>query len=242
MQDCGYELPRRQALGNLVNRDDPPRTRHCRCYLTLPLFVGIVGYRRLLRSYGSVDREEYERRTVIETANLRLIPCELEHFEAILTDQKQLERMLGVTVFDNWFDFPGVAGIEAIRFSYEYLKANPDTLGWWTYLIVHVKDNVLIGQCGYKGEADESGMVEIGYAIVQAYRRRGLATEAARGLIDHAFMHTRVKKVDAHTLAERNASVRVLEKAGMNFMEAVEDPEVGEIWHWSLCREDHAQT
>jgi ribosomal-protein-alanine N-acetyltransferase len=189
-----------------------------------------------------IHEEEYERRTVIETANLRLIPCELEHFEAILTDQKQLERMLGVTVFDNWFDFPGVAGIEAIRFSYEYLKANPDTLGWWTYLIVHVKDNVLIGQCGYKGEADESGMVEIGYAIVQAYRRRGLATEAARGLIDHAFMHTRVKKVDAHTLAERNASVRVLEKAGMNFMEAVEDPEVGEIWHWSLCREDHAQT
>ena len=179
---------------------------------------------------------------MIETANLRLIPCELEHFEAILTDQKQLERMLGVTVFDNWFDFPGVAGIEAIRFSYEYLKANPDTLGWWTYLIVHVKDNVLIGQCGYKGEADESGMVEIGYAIVQAYRRQGLATEAARGLIDHAFMHTRVKKVDAHTLAERNASVRVLEKAGMNFMEAVEDPDVGEIWYWSLCREDHAQT
>jgi hypothetical protein len=48
---------------------------------------------------------------VIETAILELIPCGLEHFEAILEDQKQVEQMLGVTVFDNWFDFPGVVSI-----------------------------------------------------------------------------------------------------------------------------------
>jgi hypothetical protein len=29
-----------------------------------------------------------EKRAVIETANLKLIPCELKHFEAILKDQK----------------------------------------------------------------------------------------------------------------------------------------------------------
>lgn len=37
------------------------------------------------------------------------------------------------------------------------------------------------------------------------------------------------KRVDAHTLAERNASVRVLEKVGMKFMGAVDDPDVGEV-------------
>ena len=56
-----------------------------------------------------------EKRVVIETANLELIPCELKHFEAILTDRRQLEQMLGVIVLDDWFDFPGVAGIEAVR-------------------------------------------------------------------------------------------------------------------------------
>jgi hypothetical protein len=35
---------------------------------------------------------------MIETPRLRLIPCELHRFEAILADQKQLGRMLGVTV------------------------------------------------------------------------------------------------------------------------------------------------
>jgi ribosomal-protein-alanine N-acetyltransferase len=178
---------------------------------------------------------------MIETPRLQLIPCELHHFEAVLTDQRQLEQMLGVTVFDDWFDFPGVAGIEAMRFMHEYLKANPDALGWWTHLFVHAKDKVLIGLGGYKGKADETGMVEIGYAIIPAYRGRGLATEAAQGLIDHAFTHEHVKRVDAHTLAERNASTRVLEKLGMKFMGAVNDPHVGEVWHWNLQRADYRQ-
>jgi len=62
---------------------------------------------------------------MIETANLKLIPCELKHFEAILDDPKRLEGMLGVSVADGWMSFP-----EAIPHGYEYLKANPDVLGW----------------------------------------------------------------------------------------------------------------
>jgi ribosomal-protein-alanine N-acetyltransferase len=176
---------------------------------------------------------------MIETASLKLIPCELQHFEAILTNQKQLEQMLGVRVFNNWFDFPGVASIEAIQFSYEYLKANPDALGWWTYLFVHVEDNALVGLGGYKGKADTSGMVEIGYAIIPDYRCRGLATEAVQGLIDYAFSHAHIKSIDAHTLAEHNASTKVLEKAGMEKVGTVHDPDVGEVWHWSLSKADH---
>jgi ribosomal-protein-alanine N-acetyltransferase len=182
-----------------------------------------------------------EKRPVIRTANLKLVPCELKHFEAILEDQEQLERMLGVTVFDDWFDFPGVAGIEAIRFLSEHLKANPNELGWWTYLFIHVEDSALIGMGGYKGRADDSGMVEIGYAIVPAYRRSGLATEAARGLIDHAFLHAYVRRLDAHTLAEQNASTRVLEKAGRTHAGTVSDPDHGEIWHWSLSKEGYLE-
>jgi len=176
---------------------------------------------------------------MIETARLRLIPCEPRHFEAILEDRRRLERMLGATVFDDWFDFPGVASIETMRVLHEHLRANPDVFGWWTYLFVHAGDGVLIGMGGYKGRADEAGMVEIGYAIVPAYRGRGLATEAARGLIDHAFAHEHVNRVDAHTLAERIASTRVLERAGMRLMGAVDDPDHGEIWCWSLRRADY---
>jgi RimJ/RimL family protein N-acetyltransferase len=179
---------------------------------------------------------------VIETTRLRLIPCELRHFEAILTDRSRLGRMLGATVSDEGFDFPGVADLGTMRFLHERLKARPELLGWWTYLFVHAEDEVLIGQGGYKGKADEAGMVEIGYAIIPSYRGRGLATEAARGLITNAFAHEHVERVDAHTLAEPNASTRVLQRAGMEFAGAVEDPDHGEVWRWSLHRADHRET
>ena len=178
---------------------------------------------------------------MIETPRLRLIPCEVRHFEAILTDPKQLEGMLGVTVFDDGFDFPGVASMETMRFLYKHLKVNPDVLGWWTYLFVHAEDGVLIGQGGYKGKPNAAGTVEIGYAIVPSYRRRGLATETAQGLIDNAFVHAHVKRVDAHTLAEPNPSTKVLEKVGMKFAGAVDHPKLGEVWRWSLQRADYRQ-
>jgi [ribosomal protein S5]-alanine N-acetyltransferase len=174
---------------------------------------------------------------MIETAQLNLIACELPHFEAILNDQPQLEQMLGITVFKDWFHFPGVAGIEAIRYSYEYLKAHPDALGWWTYLFIHVNDRVLVGVGGYQGTADEVGMVEIGYAIIPEYRGRGLATEAAQGLIDHAFAQAHINYVDAHTLAEQNASASVLENVGMQHVGIAHDPDVGDVWHWSVSKE-----
>ena len=179
---------------------------------------------------------------MIETARLKLIPCELQHFEAILNDRGQLEQLLGVTVIDNWYDFPGVAGIEAIQFGYDYLKANPDARGWWTYFFIHVKDNALVGIGGYTGKADESGMVEIGYAIIPAYQGQGLATEAAGGLIVRAFSNVHIRKVEAHTLAEHNPSTRVLEKVGMANVGIDHDPDVGEVWHWSLSKEDYRKT
>lgn len=178
---------------------------------------------------------------MIETAHLKLIPYELKHFEAILEDPGQLAQLLGATVFDNWFVFPGVAGIGAIRHGYEHLKANPDALGWWTYLFIHVGANVLIGHGGFKGKANEAGMVEIGYAIVPAYRGHGLATEAAQGLVDYAFSHPHVKTVDAHTLAERNASTRVLVRLGLKHVGTAQDPDVGEVWRWSLDRDKYSK-
>jgi RimJ/RimL family protein N-acetyltransferase len=173
---------------------------------------------------------------MIETENLKLIPCELSHFEAILKDPEQLERMLNVSLTDGWLVFP-----EAMQSGYEYLKANPDALGWWTYLFIHSKDKSLIGNGGFAGLPDESGMVEIGYAIAPAYRNRGLATEAAQALVDYAFSQPKIKMVDAHTLADTNPSTKVLEKMGMKKIGETQDPGEGEVWHWRLSREDYSK-
>lgn len=113
---------------------------------------------------------------------------------------------------------------------------NADAANWWMYFFVHTADRKLVGSGGFKGKPDDAGMVEIGYAVAPAYRRKGLATEAAQGLIDYAFSHPQVNCVQAHTLAEENESVRVLRKIGMEFVKELNDPEDGDIWQWQLKR------
>ena len=174
---------------------------------------------------------------MIETARLQLIACELGHFEAILNDERRLASMLRVTLAEDWLGFP--AAREAMQPCYEYLKSHPSVIGWWTYLFVHKGDAKLIGLGGFKGGPDEEGMVEIGYALAPAYRGKGLAAEAARGMIEYAFSHPHVRRVDAHTLPERNASTRVLERVGFKHLGAVRDPSDGEVWRWSLSLEDY---
>lgn len=177
--------------------------------------------------------DDLSQKRIIETANLQLIPCEAAHFEAILGNKKELEEMMGVTVPATWPVFP-----ESMPHGYRYLKANPASLGWMTYLFVNARDRVLIGEGGFKGTPDVKGMVEIGYAIVQEYRQRGLAYEAARGLTDYAFSHSEVNVVQAHTLKDGVASIRVLEKLGMRFSGTAQDPDEGEVLQWRVGRED----
>jgi ribosomal-protein-alanine N-acetyltransferase len=177
---------------------------------------------------------------MIKTERLKLIPCELEHFEAMLKDEQQLASMLGVSPADDWLGFE--AAQAAMPYSYEYLKSHPTALGWWTYLFIHVGDNALIGLGGFKGEADAEGMVEIGYSIAPGYRRRGLATEAARAMIAYAFSHPHVTSVDAETLPQRNPSTLVLQKVGMKHVGLAQDPDEGEVWHWSLKRDEYQRS
>jgi ribosomal-protein-alanine N-acetyltransferase len=165
---------------------------------------------------------------MIETRNLQLIPCEPLHLETILKDKKGLEPMLGVSVPDSWPVFP-----EAMSYVYEKVRSDPSAVGWWTYLFVHAGNGVLAGEGGFKGPPDESGTVEIGYAIVPEYRGRGLATEAAGGLVGWALSHPQVAAAAAETLPDGHASIRVLEKLGMRFVGATD-----EVLRWRLERQD----
>jgi ribosomal-protein-alanine N-acetyltransferase len=174
---------------------------------------------------------------MIKTERLQLIPIELRHFEAMLEDEQKLAGLLNVTLAEDWLGFE--AAQQAMPYSYEYLKSHPTALGWWTYLFIHSDDNALIGLGGFKGEADSEGMVEIGYSIAPGYRRRGLATEAARAMIAYAFSHPHVTRVDAETLPERNPSTMVLQRVGMKHVGMAVDPDEGEVWHWSLKRDDY---
>jgi RimJ/RimL family protein N-acetyltransferase len=172
---------------------------------------------------------------IIETINLQLIGCEVSHIEAILRDRHEIAGMLNVRIVDGWPEFP-----EAIEHVYSHLQSEPATAPEWGYrLFVHKKDRALIGEGGYKGKPCEKGIVEIGYAIVPEYRRRGYALEAARGLSHYAFSHPEVKTIMAHTLPDGASSIKVLKKLGMKLAGTVNDPEDGEVLQWKMERKDY---
>ena len=166
---------------------------------------------------------------MIKTANLELISCTLEHFEAALRDKQELAPMLEVNVPNSWPEFP-----DSIQQGYEFLRDHPSALNWWMYLFVHQRDRVLVGAGGFVGRPDAAGIVEIGYSVVPEYRRRGLASEAARGLTDYAFAHAEVFEVRAQTLPDGVASIRILKKLGMR--EIARDEEVVS---WAVRRGDY---
>ena len=178
----------------------------------------------------------YERgKTVIQTPNLQLLPIERIHVEALLRSKNELAALLQVTVPNGWPHFPEAFSLSANEsHAYNLLEAD-----WGGYFFLHRKDRVLVGSGAFKGPPDDAGTVEIGYEIASEYWNRGWATEAARGMIAYAFSQQEVRAVIAHTLARINASNRVLQKVGMQFIAEVDDPEEGKVWRWQISRDEY---
>jgi RimJ/RimL family protein N-acetyltransferase len=76
-------------------------------------------------------------------------------------------------------------------------------------------DGILAGSIGLEVELPHN-RAELGYWMGEAYRGRGLATEAARGMVDLAFGEMHLHRVHAHHFVRNPGSGRVLEKAGFS--------------------------
>ncbi len=73
----------------------------------------------------------------------------------------------------------------------------------------------LVGAVSLMQINDEHGHAELGYWIGKPFWQQGLATEAARAVVEFGFAQLGLDKIHAHCLAGNSGSVRVLEKIGM---------------------------
>ncbi len=123
--------------------------------------------------------------------------------------------------------------VEQTKAFQENVKASPPWIG---YLVVDSEENVIVGSGGFKGNPTPEREVEIAYGVFPPFENRGYATQIARTLTQLAFERGEVKFVIAHTLPERNASGRVLEKSGFKQTREVDDPKDGRTWRWERTR------
>jgi RimJ/RimL family protein N-acetyltransferase len=168
---------------------------------------------------------------MIETDRLVLIPCTREHLEAFARSHGELGVMIDATVPEGFPVMP-----ESFAYWLEIACRTPLPVGWANWIFIHKPNHTAIGDGGFKGAPDEQGEVEIGYAIIPAYRRNGFAREAARALVTWAFSHPDVTAVKAETLASGDASIRVLQSLGMEQTGEYDDPEEGKILQWRVSR------
>lgn len=166
---------------------------------------------------------------LLETERLQLVGCNVEILEALFKGDVALADYLNINIPAKWTEF----GEHAFRWTHEKITTSTHEAKWLSYLPVLKEENMLVGSCGFKG-GPKNGMIEIGYEVAEAYRCKGLATEMAKALINFAFQHDDITRVQAHTLAEENESGSVLKKCGMKKVEELEDPDDGKVWRWEI--------
>ena len=165
--------------------------------------------------------------TTITTPRLELVPATLDLVQAELRAPEELGWRLTPT-FPSWP--PEFYDKAAALYTLARLGEGSEQAGWWLHYIVLRSTpslrRTLVGSCGFKGPPTADGTVEIGYSVLQDFRRQGYATEAAQGLISRAFAHPGVALVIAETLPDLFTSLGVLRKIGFGYVGEGSEPAV----------------
>ncbi|MDJ0601013.1 MAG: GNAT family N-acetyltransferase [Crocosphaera sp.] len=162
----------------------------------------------------------------VTTPRLKLVPFKLEMIEAAIKGDDEFSKILGTKVPLNYFG----EDIDPVQLLPEVIKIfdqYPVQKEWgWGHLIIHEADNTLIGHLTVKIIPDQTGSptdsIEFGYVIIPSYRRQGYCTEASKAMINWLFSQTNIKTITAGCDPNNLASKRILEKIGMQQIEARE--------------------
>jgi [ribosomal protein S5]-alanine N-acetyltransferase len=99
---------------------------------------------------------------------------------------------------------------------------DPTCLDWVARAAVAEPDGPVVGHAGFHGPPDASGMVEVGYTVDPAYRRRGYARAMVRALLAWAAAAEGVTRVRASISPDNTASLATIRGFGFE--------RVGEQW------------
>ena len=161
----------------------------------------------------------------LETPRLELRPLPAEAAAALRVDREHAAQLLGALLPPDW---PQQDLIDLLP-GQATLGPRDEPFGIW--VLVERETGEVIGDAGFLGRPDADGLVEIGYSVVPAARRRGFATEAAGALVTWALGQPGVRAVLAACDQDNVPSVRTLERLGFTRTREQE----GKV-HWRLDR------
>ncbi|WP_077622867.1 GNAT family N-acetyltransferase [Sediminibacillus massiliensis] len=153
------------------------------------------------------------------TDRLEIHTLTADMMEAVLIGGERLERSFPFEVPAEW---PMEVYKQFFPYKIERFREFPSE-NEWEGVIVHSKDQVVIGDMGFKGGPNEKGIIDLGYSIIPRYQGKGFATEMGRAMVEWGRMQTGVIDVMATCDPDNIASIRVLEKIGFHATERTKE-------------------
>jgi RimJ/RimL family protein N-acetyltransferase len=152
--------------------------------------------------------------------HLKLVPMSRELMEALQRgDRVGAQAMVGYRIPAQW-----PQAIEStLRFRIAIALAKPETVPLLLRaMVLRADPTLVVGRIGFHGPPDKSGMLEIGYEVLPAFRRQGYATEAVVAMFEWAQGDPAVLRFRACVSPQNLASRRLVAGLGL--------AEVGTQW------------
>jgi RimJ/RimL family protein N-acetyltransferase len=147
--------------------------------------------------------------TTIETERLilrRFRDSDLASFMAYRNDPE-------IARYQSW---ESITRRDAVKFIAEQSRRRPGVAGKWFQFAVELKkDGMLAGDCALLQLKWAPRTAEIGYTFARAYHGNGLATEAARAVVDYAFDSLSLNRVIATCDCRNQRSIALMERLPM---------------------------
>lgn len=107
--------------------------------------------------------------------------------------------------------------------------------GFGRWAVIRKKDHAFLGWCGLK---QHDTYVDLGFRLKETYWNKGYATEAAQACIEYAFNHLQLTELICRVSKDNKASIRVIEKLGMNFFKYDECEGISDAAYYQLKAKD----
>ncbi|MEO5941156.1 MAG: GNAT family N-acetyltransferase [Candidatus Limnocylindrales bacterium] len=150
----------------------------------------------------------------IRTERLELVPYTAPMMRAVVDgDDPAAARLLGASLTIGLDD--ELREFFALRLP--DLVADPARLPWLARAIILVgaaDDRRVVGSVGFHGSPDDAGRVEIGYQVEAGSRRRGIAIEAVRAMLDWAAAEHGIHRFRASIAPDNVASLALAGRLG----------------------------
>lgn len=147
--------------------------------------------------------------TTIETERLilrRFRASDLVSFMAYRNDPE-------VARYQTW---ESITRHEAVKFISEQSRRRPGIAGKWFQFAAEVKEGgMLTGDCALLVLKSAPRIGELGYTFARTYQGNGLATEAARAVVDYGFDSLGLNRIIATSDCRNRRSIALMERLSM---------------------------